>query len=52
MYWIVSQIQTWVRSEDNKFAPPAEFNFTHWDEGDTEADDHEDSGMQFNRQAV
>ena len=35
------QIQTWVRSEDNKFTPPADFNFTHWDEGD-EADEEEE----------
>ena len=28
------QIQAWVRSEDNKFTPPATFNFTHWDEGE------------------
>ena len=37
----MSQIQTWVRSEDNKFTPPAEFNFTHWDEGDAEADERD-----------
>ena len=41
------QIQAWVRSEDNKFTPPADFNFTHWDEGDeadeAEGEDHPNS---------
>lgn len=41
------QIQACVRSEDNKFSPPSNFNFTHWDESDDgkgggNADEEED----------
>ena len=47
---IIFQIQAWVRSEDNKFTPPSDFNFTHWDEGEGEeghlrADEDDDSNV-------
>lgn len=53
------QIQTWVRSEDNKFTPPANFDFTHWDESDDgkggktdEEEEEEDSNASAVWQAI